>query len=82
MPAIVANEEIIWSESMEQERIAQEKTKEKKPTKVTPKAEKVKESPKEVKIDTFDIDKLAIAVALHETGGCKKGNSASRNNCF
>jgi hypothetical protein len=30
----------------------------------------------------FDIDKFAHAVARHETGDCKKGNSAQRNNCF
>ena len=30
----------------------------------------------------FDINKLAKAVAKHETADCKKWNSASRNNCF
>ena len=71
--AIVANKEIIWTESMERERIAQEKAKEKKPVKVTPKVEKKQEKPKEVKIDTsFDINKLARAVAMAETNNCTK----------
>ena len=81
--AIVANKEIIWTESMERERIAQEKAKEKKPVKVTPKVEKKQEKPKEVKIDTsFDLDRLARAVAIAETGNCTKGYGKTYNNCF
>ena len=85
MPAIVANKEIIWTEQMERERIALEKAKEKKPTKVTPKVEKKQEPIKEVKIDTkpdFDIDKLAKAVAMAETNNCTKGYGKTYNNCF
>ena len=32
--------------------------------------------------DVFDIDKLARAVAQHETRNCTLWNSATRNNCF
>lgn len=72
MPAIVANKEIIWTEQMERERIALEKAKEKKPTKVTQKVEKTKEKPKELKTD-IDLDRLAKAVAMAETNNCTKG---------
>lgn len=60
---------------------------ERKPThivKPTPKVEKQQESPKEVKIDTkpdFDLDKLARAVAMAETGNCTKGYGKTHNNC-
>lgn len=81
--AIVANKEIIWSQADEDKRIAQEKAKEKKPVKVTPKLEKKQEKPKEVKIDTsFDLDRLARAVAIAETGNCTKGYGKTYNNCF
>ena len=81
MPAIVANKEIIWTEQMERERIALEKAKEKKPTKVTQKVEKTKEKPKELKTD-IDLDRLAKAVAMAETNNCTKGYWKSYNNCF
>lgn len=84
MPAIVANKEIVWTEKMEQERIALERAKEKKPIKVTLKVEKKQEKPKEVKIDIkpdFDIDKLARAVAMAETGNCTKGYGKTHFNC-
>lgn len=80
--AIVANKEIIWSQADEDKRIALEKAKEKKPVKVTPKVEKKQEKPKEVKIDTsFDLDRLARAVAIAETGNCTKGYWPTHNNC-
>jgi len=83
MPAIVANQEIIWTEKMEAERIAQERAKVVKTTKVTPKVEKKQEKPKEVKIDiSFDLDKLAKAVAMAETGNCTKGYGKTYSNCF
>lgn len=42
------------------------------------KDEKIKES-----ISTpLDLDKLAIAVSVAETGGCKDGTALKRNNCF
>lgn len=63
MLTVVANEEIKWVEP----------PKVVKPVKVTPKVVKHEEKAKEVKIDiSFDIDKLAKAVALHETAGCTK----------
>jgi len=31
---------------------------------------------------SFDLDKLAHAVALAETGGCTTGSAVSKNNCF
>lgn len=65
---------------MENKRL--EALKPKKVEKPTPKKEKTQEKPKEVKIDTFDIDKLARAVAMHETKDCTVGNSAKKNNCF
>lgn len=81
--AIVANTEVIWSQADEDKRIAQEKAKEKKPVKVTPKVEKKQEPIKEVKIDTkFDLDRLARAIATAETGNCTKGYGKSYNNCF
>lgn len=61
---------------------------ERKPThivKPTPKVEKTQESPKEVQIDTkpdFDLDKLARAVAMAETGNCTKWYGKTYNNCF
>lgn len=83
MPAIVANKEIIWTEKMEAERIAQERAKVVKTTKVTPKVEKPQIKPKEVKIDiSFDLDKLAKAVAMAETGNCTKGYGKTYSNCF
>lgn len=83
MPAIVANQEIIWTEKMEAERIAQERAKVVKTTKVTPKVEKPQIKPKEVKIDiSFDLDKLAKAVAMAETGNCTKGYGKTYSNCF
>lgn len=83
MPAIVANSEVIWTESMEREKQASERAKVSKPTKVTPKVEKPQIKPKEVKIDTsFDINKLARAVAMTETGNCTKWYWKSYNNCF
>lgn len=83
MPAIVANKEIIWTEQMERERIAIEKAKEKKPTKVTPKVIKPVLPIKEVKIDTtIDLDRLARAVAMAETNNCTKGYGKTYNNCF
>lgn len=85
MPAIVANSEVIWTEKMEAERIAQERAKVVKTTKVTPKVEKKQEKPKEVKIDTkpdFDLDRLARAVAMAETNNCTKGYGKTYNNCF
>jgi hypothetical protein len=30
----------------------------------------------------LDLDRLAYAVAIAETGGCKKGSAISHNNCF
>lgn len=72
MPTVVANKEIIWTEAMEQERIAIEKAKEKKPTKVTPKVEKTQEKQKETKTE-LDLDRLAKAVAMAETNNCTKG---------
>ena len=85
MPAIVANSEVIWTEKMEAERIAQERAKVVKTTKVTPKVEKPQIKPKEVKIDTkpdFDLDRLARAVAMAETNNCTKGYGKTYNNCF
>jgi len=35
-----------------------------------------------VEEEVFDLDKLAWAVAMHETKDCTLGNSATRNNCF
>lgn len=56
---------------------------------VTPKPiEKVKEPVKEVKapvepkIDSYDIDRLARAVAMAETGNCTKWYGKTYNNCF
>lgn len=81
--AIVANKEIKWSQADEDRKIASEKSKEKKPVKVTPKAEKKQEPIKEVKIDTkFDLDILARAVAIAETGNCTKGYGKTYSNCF
>lgn len=82
MPAIVANKEILWTESMERERIALERAKEKKVVKVTPKVEKKQEKPKEVSKNTFDVYRLANAVAKAETGNCTKGYGKTYNNCF
>jgi len=82
MPAIVANSEVIWTESMEREKQASERAKVSKPTKVTPKVEKKQEKPKEVKIDTkIDLDRLARAVAMAETNNCTKGYGLTHNNC-
>jgi len=33
-------------------------------------------------VQAFDIDKLAYAVAMAESGDCTKGAGAKRNNCF
>ena len=85
MPAIVANSEVIWTEKLEQEKQALERAKVVKPVKVTPKVEKKQEKPKEVKIDTkpdFDLDRLARAVAMAETGNCTKGYGKTYSNCF
>lgn len=85
MPAIVANSEVIWTEKLEQEKQALERAKENKPTKVTPKVEKPVLATKEVKIDTkpdFDLDRLARAVAMAETGNCTKGYGKTYSNCF
>lgn len=79
--AIVANKEIIWTQEMENKRL--EALKPKKVEKPTPKVEKKQEKPKEVKIDTsFDLDRLARAVAIAETGNCTKGYGKTYNNCF
>lgn len=68
---------------MERERIALEKAKDKKPVKVTPKAIKPVLPIKEVKIDnSFDLDRLARAVAMAETNNCTKGYGKTYNNCF
>lgn len=76
----VVNEEIIWTQEMENKRL--EALKPKKIVKVTPKVEKTEKQPKEVKIDTsFDINKLAKAVAIAETGNCTKGYGKTHNNC-
>lgn len=83
MPAIVANKEVIWSQADEDKRIALEHAKQSKPVKVTPKVEKKQEPIKEVKIDiSFDLDKLAKAVAIAETGNCTKGYGKTYSNCF
>lgn len=39
-------------------------------------------SASEPPVEGYDLDKLAKAVARHETCSCTCGNSASRNNCF
>lgn len=71
MPAIVENTEIVWTQEMENKRL--EALKPKKVENVPPKVEKSVLAPKEVKIDTsFDINKLAKAVAIAETGNCTK----------
>ena len=71
MPTVVANKEIVWTQEMENKRL--EALKPKKVVKVTPKVEKKPEQPKEVKIDTsYDLDNLAKAVAIAETGNCTK----------
>jgi len=68
MPTIVANKEVLWTQEMEDKRIALEKAKEKKPSKVTPKVEKTKEKPKEVKIDTKIVlsDSIQVVACLNE----------------
>ena len=82
MPAIVANKEVLWTQEMEDKRIALEKAKEKKPVKVTPKAIKPVLPIKEVKIDTtIDLDRLAKAVAMAETNNCTKGYGKTHFNC-
>lgn len=79
--AIVANEEIIWTQEMENKRL--EALKPKKVENVPQKVEKPVLAPKEVKIDTsYDLDKLAKAVAIAETGNCTKGYGKEYNNCF
>lgn len=56
---------------MENKRL--EALKPKEVVKPAPKEEKQPEQPKEVKIDTsYDLDKLAKAVAIAETGNCTK----------
>lgn len=81
MPTVVANKEIIWTQEMENKRL--EALKPKKVEKPTPKVEKPQKQPKEVKIYTsFDINKLAKAVAIAETGNCTKGYGKEYNNCF
>lgn len=59
MPAIVANKEIIYTQEMEDKRIALERAKVSKPVKVTPKVEKNQEKPKEVEIDTLTLGQKA-----------------------
>lgn len=83
--SIVANKEIKYTQEMIDEYYAQinalERAKE-KPAVIEKKVEEKKqETPKEVKPEV-DLDKLAYAVAMHETKNCTVGNSASRNNCF
>jgi len=66
---------------MENKRL--EALKPKEVVKPTPKVEKQLEQPKEVKIDTsYDLDKLAKAVAIAETGNCTKGYGKEYFNCF
>lgn len=79
--AIVENKEIQWTQEMENKRL--EALKPKEVVKPAPKVEKQPEQPKEVKIDTsYDINKLAKAVAIAETGNCTKWYGKSYNNCF
>jgi len=33
-------------------------------------------------VTSLDLDKLAFAVSMAETGGCKDGTAIKRNNCF
>lgn len=33
-------------------------------------------------VGSLDLDKLAFAVSMAETGGCKDGTAKKRNNCF
>ena len=81
MPTVVANKEIVWTQEMENKRL--EALKPKKVVKVTPKVEKKPEQPKEVKIDTsYDLDNLAKAVAIAETGNCTKWYWKEYFNCF
>lgn len=50
-----------------------------------PKKKETKAPQKEEKIiapDSLDYDKLAFAVSMAETGGCKDGTAKKRNNCF
>lgn len=66
---------------MENKRL--EALKPKKVENVPQKVEKPVLAPKEVKIDTsYDLDKLAKAVAIAETGNCTKGYGKEYNNCF
>ena len=82
MPAIVDNKEVLWTQEMEDKRIALEKAKEKKPVKVTPKAIKHVLPIKEVKIDTtIELDRLAKSVAMAETNNCTKGYGKTHFNC-
>lgn len=79
--AIVENKEIQWTQEMENKRL--EALKPKEVVKPAPKEEKQPEQPKEVKIDTsYDLDKLAKAVAIAETGNCTKWYGKEYNNCF
>lgn len=73
--AIVANKEVIWTQEMEDRHLA-ELMKVKQVKKVPKRLEKLIQA----KV-SFDIYKLANAVAMAETGGCKTGYGASHNNC-
>lgn len=60
-----------------------EAPKKKEPVKVPPKVEKKQEPIKEVTINnSYDLDRLAKAVAIAETGNCTKGYWKTYNNCF
>jgi len=66
MPSIVGNTEIVWTQDMENRRLAL-LMEVKQVEKVTPAVKKIIE---EKKVG-FDIHKLANAVAIAETGNCK-----------
>lgn len=81
VPTPVLNDEIIWTQEMENKRL--EALEPKKVEKDKPKEEKQQEKPKETKVDiSFDLDKLAKAVAIAETGNCTKGYGKTYSNCF
>lgn len=75
--------QIVWTQELEDKRIADLKAQEKKdkPVKITPKVEKPVEKPNEETKEELDMDKLARAVAIAETGNCTKGYGKTHFNC-